>query len=265
MRTDLNNSQNNEYQVFWQNNLQKLEEINIRIEKILIRLEKQYIEFDSVYDQLNSELDMLSSIYSSFNNLLGLDYLLKLKSLLNDYRKRYTHDSIRFNVLFFLHSKIKELRDESFSKFPELTHSEIVSPVDTKKYAQSLAMPFKWITFKRNGSWFITAFDSINVLKIEKVYHAIIEEGDTSFIAVNGKNIEIIDLLNSYRKENKERPNYFVFVTRGGKTSCYAVHRMGKRLFAKSDIMSKKLIKYNTLPHHAGHLRIFGNNHIYIS
>lgn len=265
MRTDIHNFEKCDYQLFWQNNLQKLEEINNRIEKILITLEKKYIGFDDIYRQLNDEIDVLLSIYSSFNNLLGIEYLLKLKSLLNDYRERYTHDSIRFNVLFFLHSKIKELRDESFSKFPELAHRSEIIHKDKKPIITNIELPYKWVTFQRNKSWFITYYDNITVLKMEDIFCSIYEEGGVSYFSISEKKIKIIDLMGTFLKEQFERPNYYLLITKKNINICYAAYSMGKRLFAKSDIISKRLIKYNTLPNHAGHLRIFGNNHIYLS
>ena len=265
MISNTNISENNDYQLFWQHNLQKLEEINIRIEKTLLALEKKYIDFNTVYNQLHSEIDVLMSIYSSFNNLLGLEYLLKLKSLLNDYRKRYTHESIRFNVLFFLHSKIKELRDESFSRFPELTHTNKAFSSEREAHAITIELPFKWITFMRNESWFITSFDEISLIKFEDVYDTIQEHGGDCSIEVSGKRMNIIDLMSKFRKDNQERTNYYVLVKKGQITRCYAAYSIGKRLYAKHDIIEKKLIKYRTLPAHSGHMRIFGKNHIYIS
>jgi hypothetical protein len=265
MITEINNSDNNDYQLFWQHNLQKLEEINNRIEKTLLALEKKYIDFNTVYNQLHSEIDVLMAIYSSFNNLLGLEYLLKLKSLLNDYRKRYTHESIRFNVLFFLHSKIKELRDESFSRFPELTHANKASSSEKKPQRIPIELPFKWITFMRNESWFITPFDEISLLKVEDVYDTLREHDGNCNIEVSGKRMNVIDLMSKFRRENPERTNYFVLVKKGEITLCYAAYRIGKRLLSKHNIIANKLIKYRTLPAHSGHIRIFGKNHIYLS
>ena len=75
------------YREFWQNNIQGIEDIIGIIEKQLFQLERQYSDFDSAYDEIVSQIDILSSIHSCFNTMSGKEYILKLKSLLKEYKK----------------------------------------------------------------------------------------------------------------------------------------------------------------------------------
>jgi hypothetical protein len=94
MKKNINNQEYQHYRNFWQSNLQKIEEISDLIERSLFRLEKKYADFQSLYDAITDRIDLLTSIYSHYNSLLGLEYLLKLKAIMSDYRKRYTHEGI---------------------------------------------------------------------------------------------------------------------------------------------------------------------------
>lgn len=254
-----------QYREFWQDNIEKLDEVVHRIEGSFFRLEKKYNEFDSIYDELLKQIDLLISMYSCFNNLLGIDYLMKLKSLLHDYRKRYTHEGISFNVIYYLHAKMIELRDSSFSNFPALPHAEKPAAVAGTIRAAPVDAPFKWITFRRNGSWFITRFDAVHIIRFEDAEQDISETDEQMFIRHDGKRIRVEDLFSRYVKSGWEKPDCYIIVDRRNERRCYVASSPGRRIYSRNDIFDKKMKSVREDSMMKGFLRIFGKNHIVLA
>ena len=249
------------YRTFWQNNLEKIEEISELVEKSLLKLEKQYAEFQPAYDELISRIDLLSSIYSNFNTIYGLEYLLKLKALLKEYERRYTHEGINFNLIYYLHSKIIELRNNSFDEFPRLYHDQKESRVNHSE-GDAESAPFRWITFQRNGSHFITPYDTFSVIDFENVRTVYANERKMS-IKIDDRMIPVTDPLAASSPEN-ERPHHFLIIQTESGDRCFAVRSIGKRILARRDILSSKVRPLTERSAFKGHIRLFGINHIYI-
>lgn len=252
------------YRNFWQNNLQKIEEITQLIEKSLSKLEKKYADFQSIYDEISNRIDMLSSIYSHYNSLLGLEYLLKLKAVMRDYRKRYTHEGINFNLIYYIHTKIIELRNKSFEEFPKLKHKQGHSSPKHRARDIAEALPYKWITFQRNGSHFITPFDEVTIIDFKEVHEIYTDECYQMHIKVDTVESDVTDLLAISLKE-KEKPNHFIFVQRNNRVTCFAAWKTEKRILAKVDLLSPRIKPLEKNTGFRGSLRLFGVNHLYIS
>jgi len=249
------------YRTFWQNNLQKIEEISELIEQSLLTLEKKYADFQSVYDELISRIDLLSSIYSNFNTIYGLEYLLKLKALLKEYATRYTNEGINFNLVYYLHSKVIELRNSSFDEFPRLYHEQKESREYTAEEDVESAQ-FRWITFQRNGSRFITPYDTFSVIEFENIRTLYADDRRMS-IKIDDRIIPVIDPLATSSTEN-ERPNHFLIVQTESGDRCFAARIIGKRILARRDILSSLVKPFTESRAFKGHLRLFGVNHIYL-
>ncbi|MFH0977527.1 MAG: hypothetical protein V1874_17245 [Spirochaetota bacterium] len=261
------------YNDFWQNSLQRLESIIKNVEQNLNNLERKYCEFDEFYDKIITEVDILASIYSSHNNLKGRDYILKLKALLSSYQKRYTHKGIDFKVINFLNTKINLLREQSFENFPQMEHSVLLykdisgtseiheKSKDILKFSKlKSSAKFKWITFSRNGSWFVSQYDKFQIVeqKADETNNSIIK------IKSDGKFISVTDLLSHSLKNKKEKINSFLVIKLRDNLACYAVSRLGKIIMADKDFIApnlKSIIKNKISP---GKFRIFGKNHIYL-
>lgn len=255
----------NKYKNFWQNNIEAIEDISKKLEKYIFRLEKKYSGFDSIYYDINNELDVLSSIYSSYNNLKGKDYILKLKAVLNSINKNHNNDNNNFELVHHLYSKIDNLRNASFDKFPAMDHSDTASAgkIGTKpNTAIHENAKYKWITFSRNRSWFIFRYNSFKIIKYNKA--EIIHEGRNNFLkTVSGKYM-IIDLLSKHKLPELNHPEYFLLIEFKNKTECYAAGRPGKRIFSEKNVISPRIIPFQKIKKHKGRVRIFGKNHIYL-
>ena len=248
------------YRAFWETNLQKMEEISSRIEKTLIRLEKKYVDFEESYEELTGSIDLLLSIYGSYNSIQGAEYLLKLKACLREYVTRHTHEGIRFNVLYYLHAKVRELRSGSFSRFPRLGH-DLPATAPLPAARPGFEPTHRWITFRRHGAWFIMPYGEVLIIPLEKA--AIIESpGGQPCISHEGADIRIIDAIIPAPGDSVERPVYYIIRIDEDGTVCYAASSTGRRILAGRDIMRGKLRSYPQS--NARYIRLFGRNHIFI-
>ena len=251
------------YRNFWQNNLQKIEEITELIEKSLSKLEEKYADFESIYDEVSDRIDILSSIYSHYDSLLGREYLLKLRAVMRDYRKRYTHEGINFNLIYYIYTKIIELRNKSFEEFPKLKHQQR-HPFQGQRSIDTEAMPYRWITFQRNGTHFIAPFDEVTTIDIDQVQDIYTDEGGGMHIKVDGVESAVIDPL-AISFKRKEKPNHFLIVQRNNRIYCFAAWKIEKRIFARVDLLSPRLKSIEKNTGFRGSLRLFGENHLYVA
>lgn len=248
---------------FWQNGLQVIEEISSSLETSLAKLEKKYSDFESLYDQAMDRIDELSGIYAGVNTLQGREYVLRLKALMRDYRRRYTLEGINFNAIHFLHSRIRELRDRSFSDFPNLTHIPAGTVESVCPERRSIVVRYRWITFERNGSWFILPYDTLDVLEFRKANLAGGGRQNRFTLLLEGTELELLDLLSSSMAE-KVRPSYIVVVGLGDNRYCYAASAMGKRILSRRDFIIEGLKDIRDKGFSRGHIRLFGRKHLYI-
>ncbi len=254
------------YREFWQGNLQVLDDLSASLEKTIVELEAKYIDFDTIYAKLVEQLDILSSLYSSYNSLPGHDYILKLKALIADYKKRYTHEGIDFNLLHFLHAKAIELRERQFNEFPRLEHSGRV--LDGKAGATARAldpdeMPFKWICFERNESWFIVPYARLE--RIEYRDAELVPDGPGSFllVRVQGNALPVVDLF-ARSSPAVRTPGSFVVLDDSRRKLVFAATRIGRRIGARRDFLKDLIRARGGSGPVTGSVRIFGVSHLHI-
>lgn len=258
------------YNDFWQNSLQRLEGITKTLERDIYYLEKKYIDFDSIYDKITVEINTLTSIYSSLNNLKGREYLLKLKAILDDYKKRYTHGGIDFKTIYFLNSKINKLREQSFNSFPRMDHTFILYKdlentadyeldENIQRYAElRKSSYYKWITFFRNGSWFIASYNKLQIIKSSDAEIS----GDKSgnFIKYNENLIEIFDIFSRF--SNSKKIMYYIITEHAGELKAFASEKLGKIIMSDKNFITTGLKAFKKSTISPGRFRIFGKNHI---
>jgi hypothetical protein len=274
MITENNNYKYLKYNDFWQNSLQRIESITKDIEKELNTLEKKYFNFESVYSEIIRRVGILASIYSSHNNLKGGEYILKLKAILNNYKKRYSHGGIDFKAIYFLNSKINKLRESSFNNFPQMKHSHYVkfdSFIETGDTIDSTieryntlkaSAKYKWISYKRNGSWFLTPYQKF----------IIVNPGDAKIVTADSKKkidfenqqIDITDIFSELVKGKEEPANYYIIIKANNVLSCHAAYKLGRVVMSDKNFISPflKALKKNKIS--PGRFRIFGKNHLYL-
>lgn len=278
MNTNNDNYKYFKYNEYWQNSLQRLDSIAKDLERKFFKLEKKYLDFDKIYNEIITEIDILSSIYASHNNLKGKSYLLKLKALLNNYKKRYTHEGINFRLINFLYLKINKLREQSFEEFPKMEHSHFlfkeISDEDTqevlngniKKYKNLKEnAKYKWLTYKRNNSWFIVPFKKFHIIKAEeaKTFH---DTDKIITISYQDNLIPVIDKFSRFVKDKKEQIKFFLITENNNNNNlkCFAIYKFGRIIMADKDFVIPGLKAFTKSKISAGRFRIFGKNHIYL-
>ncbi len=252
------------YSSFWQDNLEKISRIQKNLDQNLMILEKDYYLFETVYRELEEDLDLLSSLYAGINTIEGMEYLQKLRALVHNYGKRYTREGIDFPALNYLSEKITRLRDLSFEDFPLLEHYESEKPGDRhKKITSYFARPFKWITFYRNKSWFITPFTDLSLIDAGTVSFSM-KKGSRKISADSkDKTYTAIDIFGEFTSP-PVKPDYFIEIN---KKTTFAADSLGKRIFSKRDIISDRITSFTITSgsdYAAGRVRLFGRQHIYI-
>lgn len=208
---------------------------------------------------------MLSSIYSSYNNLKGKEYLLRLRSLLKNYKQKHSHDSINFELIHHLYSKIEMLRNSSFDEFPSMDHSSILS-LDIEDEPQERPglekYRYKWITFYRNGSWFISRYDSHELKESDN--ENLQNYPDSGRIAFKGGEIDIVDHFSRFSPEDEKTPPYFLMVDYKNRITGYAVTKPGKRIYAEKNVIEPAIVPFTKSSSYRGRVRIFGKHHIFL-
>ncbi len=266
------------YGEIWSYNLQRLDELQEELTRRLKDLEERYRGFDSCYAGIHSIMEVICSLYASNNTLEGKKEVLALMSVIESYRGRYTGSGFDFKLISDLLSKIESLRESSYEDFPIL-HHEIDSvfedsvPSDTPIVSTDVPAggldpssvssnrPYRWITFQRNGSYFITRYATVDVISFSTVTaedtgiknRIMIRAGDTSY--------EAIDCM-AVPGRTPEEVNCCVIVD-GLMT--YAAYSIGKKIFAKKNFISPLVRPFKTVGEsmlYAGRVRLFGKNHI---
>lgn len=276
MNTNNDNYKYFKYNEYWQNSLQRLESIAKDLERNFHKLEKKYLDFDKIYNEIATEIDILSSIYASHNNLKGKNYLLKLKALLKNYKKRYTHESINFKLINFLNLKINKLREQSFEEFPKMEHSYFlfkeISDEDNKEILNGNVKKYKnlkenakykWLTYKRNNSWFIVPCRKFYIIKAEeaKTFH---DTDNITTISFQNKLIQVVDKFSQFAKDKKEQVKFFLITENNNNLKCFAIHKFERIILADRDFITPGLKAFPKSKISAGRFRIFGKNHIYL-
>lgn len=245
----------------WTTCVHELDQIKSLVEGSAVSLEKKYGEFDEIYRTLEKRTALLSSVYSGINSIKGMEYVLKLKSLISGYRKKYTGEGISFSTISYLIENIGALMNESVENFPEISHDyNRINQEERKKAGDKVSdMQYKWASFRRNGSWFIKKFRVIEIIEASPEHFTESMEKPFSVLYAD-KFLNPDDLL---AWKGSSLPNYFLIID----GRAYPADSLNKRIFSRGDIVSGRIepFKMNvTSPLTPGRVRLFGKNHIYL-
>lgn len=257
-----------DYSEFWRVSMEKIEEIQSKLNSAVRELEKKYSGFDRIYDLIEEELNTLSSIYSNYNSIGGGGHIMKLNTLIREYKRRYTREGIDFDLIYFLLRKIDELRNRSVEEFPLLKHrkKQYREPVyrEVDRVKDYLDRPYKWITYEKNRSWFISQFSELLVVNEEDTKEKVcIDNEQIQFKYRNGL-FTAYDHFGTITNEKTEI-KYYIIIDNGKKV--YTASSVGRRLYSKKDLLKRKVEPFRK-PHatklYSGHVRVFGKRHILV-
>lgn len=257
------------YSDFWSDNIQKIEIIQNELQRSVLELEKKYTNFEPIYSKVESLINLLWNIYTDYNVISGIEYLRGLKKTIALYKRRYTREGIDFEQMNNLILSISTELNKSFQDFPEKIPDEF-SFADVKSMDRPLIMPeysgyaYKWVTFKRNGSWFITRFDDIKILN-KKNFEIKSRTGpETAVVSTGKETMEAKDIFSDV-VNNTEEPGYLVLLENSMKN--YIATFIGRRIFSKKDIISPHIKPFKEIAKSVispGRIRLFGSSHIFL-
>jgi hypothetical protein len=264
MEQDTSQATYKDYRDLWNYNLQKIEQIGHIVEESIHELESNHAGFEAMYAGIMRQLDILSSIYSVYNTLDGAEEVMRLKAVLGKYAASCTREGLDFNLVHNLLIKIADARNASFENYPALSHHEPRGPFISRraKINVEAGHHHRWISFRRNNSWFIAPFSSVGIRVNERYPVISAEEPDYLNIDIHGTIFKIKDIFIKSLQTPIE-PRYFIFLDRGKKN--YAADEIGKRIYAVNDFIAPRIRPFKKLTAHPlspGRIRLFGKNHI---
>lgn len=252
-----------DYTELWNFNLRKIEHIQQQLETSIGTLEMKYADFETIYDDIIEQVDILSSIYSSYNSIEGTESVLRLKSVLDAFRKKYTRQGFDFNLVQNLLVRINDLRDGSFTEFPKLAHDDrpVAIAADEQTDEDYSLKPYRWITFERNRSWFIAPFSGIDIRHGQDFPVTGYEDPDYLVTEINGATLKIKDIF--CRRGDPALP--LIYILLDGASRNFAATLIGKQIYAERDMVTPFVQPFRTVESNRlspGRVRLFGKNHI---
>ncbi len=256
----------NLYTDFWNNNIQKIDSIWHDLEDSMLKLEGRYKNFEPLYLAIEKLTDALFLIFKDFNTIPGLIPISELKKSLNYYRSRYIIGSSDFDKLHAHIMKISEELNDSLADFPEFKRKTgMRTTIGTDSIPMNFnQMPYKWITFKRNDSWFISRYDTVTVYNRNHIKRVHYKNPELAIVKTDELTLKVHDIFGRH-KDILEEISHVIAINNN--TRCYAATRQGKRIFAPADIVTRILRPYDTpisSDISPGRVRMFGKNHIFI-
>jgi hypothetical protein len=259
------NESSKAYQELWNFNLQKIEDIQQDIEKAVMDMERRRHDFNDLYDGLAKRLDLLSSIYFSNIAIGGIEYVTRLRAVLRAYRNRPAGgEGPNFNLIHSLLTKIADARNRSVEQFPELSNLEYeaAARADAVSVKRRIRRKYSWASFKRNRSWFIVPFNTLDIRKNDN--YPVDSSGKPDYIHVDIDNsIVLIKDIFSKFPDQWHSPAFYLLLNNGEKN--FAADRLGKQIFANRDLLRPMLRPFAGAAAHQlspGRVRLFGINHI---
>lgn len=265
VKTDIIESSS--FEQFREKNINLISGINNVVESIISDIENNENSLTDKIAAIDTHIKDLSSIYFSFHSMSGNETLIRLKSLLNHYRVEAKANHDRITAAGFLVKKLNHLLSatvyedsEPFRTISPFPYAETnKNPVIDEK---PLPVANKWITFKRNNSWFITRFtflDTINLAGSDIIYN-----GHSRITAqtVENQKFDSIDLMRG--PGNSSKPNFLMHPHKNG--FFYAADFIGKKIYSEKDFVSPMIQKMQDKENKyiSGRVRIFGTSHLYI-
>lgn len=251
------------YSEFLNRNLQEIEDMKQSLILSINRLEKKQPDIEQLFDEIMPKIRTLSAIYSNFNSIKGIEYVLRLKVLLEEYKKKYITEGIDFELISFIIDKISVSAEESIetltaSEKPDDGIERIV--IDPRK-----EIKHKWFTFEKNGFWFILKYNEIKIIKQNS---RITEKnlGGGNLEIAYGKDKFICRNLFPVLNSEEEKNNYYIISNSGNKN--YSASKTGKKIYASKDFITSKITGFRSIANSGispGRVKIFGKNHIVLN
>ncbi|HPS58965.1 MAG TPA: hypothetical protein PK514_12745 [Spirochaetota bacterium] len=247
-----------QYSVFVNDNRKILTDINRQFTDIITEVSERQKSLSSLVDELIRLAEISVTIHHQYTDRTGDEEIYKLKSVLTALKKHAKADKIHIQTAEYLANRVDTLINSAFESIdPELQKKKAET---TPLTPHGSDLKHKWLTFTRNGSWFILPYETVNI--IEPDPESLYARDSNHFIKTDDTEYEIADMMCSPAGEFR-LPAYLVRIDEAD--FYYASDFNGREIYASSDIVSP-LVK--PLTGHAesiylGRVRLFGVKYLF--
>lgn len=244
------------YDDFTRENREILARANSSILELLTRAEEQNRQLSDSVRELIKLADVSTTIHRQYKNSPGNDGILKLKALLHKLKQNTMADKIHLDTALYLTRKIESDINNAFNKIG--TGGE-ETDVQKQVKPEPKELKYKWLTFFRNGSWFIRVYNTADIIGVDK--EKLFRRDDQLYYEMNGHEYEVIDPMSS-PSGSKQNPLYLIRFD--SLNNLYASDENGREVHASSDIVTPQLrpLKNHDKSGFAGRVRLFGTNYL---
>jgi len=239
-------------------NEQFLSELACTIRDIIKDLNERNSITDDIFSRLSETINVSNAVFRTFSNHEGLELILRLKSISELYKKNLNNNS---NLIRIAEHLLKKLEKFNNTFYHELSSNEIIYPelphyIPQDEYGFKKELYFKWITFERNGSFFISRFNQLDIA--DYPYQ---ESSGTNYeIFYNGKTIALTDLMKTPDIEIK-LPSKVLIIDKGKYS--YAADLQGREIHGTYDMISPLIEQLDVQNRNfSGRVRIFGRRYL---
>lgn len=247
-----------QYSVFVNDNRKILTDINGQFSDIITEMSERQKSMASLVDELIRLAEISVTIHQQYTDSTGDEEIFKLKSVLATLKKHALADKIHIQTAGYLSGKIESLINSAFESIdPELQKKKNTDAASSAQHECDLK--YKWLTFTRNGSWFILPYNKVDTIEPEPGSLYFRESG--YFVKTDDTEYEIADMMSSPASEFR-LPAYLIRIDDAD--FYYASDFNGREIHANSDIVSQQV---KPLADHAGSIytgrvRLFGTRYL---
>jgi len=255
------------YKSFRDSNISTISKTNIAIDFLISGIESDQNSLINKIEIIDKSIEELRSIYLSFHSMAGSETLIRLRTLMQHYRADAEKNKTRIAASHFLIKKIQSLLEnkEYTDSEPFRTEREYIQEIESDQQQREKSEPsgkFKWITFSRNNSWFISRFRNLEIVEVIKIFNSDAGKTRITLEIPDGEKIEALDLMRGPRFPTI--PGIGIRLTPEGEF--YAADMKGKEIYASEDFISPMITKLDksSNPLYTGRVRLFGLNHLFL-
>ena len=244
---------NSTYAEFTGENERIISDLLGSIKALVSEMENTTAVYDSKISELFHSININNAVLSHFKNSEGIELILKLHAVVEKCRRNTGENSELLAAAEHLLMKLDSFKEnlfktavtESISETPIEPVSEDSTKIDNEN------LKYKWITFERNSSRFITDFISLEIRDYNQIHAE-----DPGYIYYNDRKTGISDLMKS--PDAGYSPPAKIIIIDSGKR-IYAADYAGREILSSNDIITPIIqpLEYSgTL--YSGRVRLFG-------
>lgn len=260
------------YSKFLTGNREILHDLNSQLKGITTRITTQHERMLEEIEELFYKINVSTAINQSYSDIRLSESIIKLKAILNDFKSKMDSNTSNLKVIRHILNKIDKLNEKIFTESDtlkdtdetEYVKAEIVNGNEPEKIVEKQEFTYKWITFRRNNSWFIVPFNEFEKIDTRERIKFINPENGFSEAILDSRRIFIMDFMKNLNNEDIY-PKYILILNSG--TSYYAADIIGKQIHSNRDIIHPLIneISGKNKRFYIGRVKIMGKNHFYIN